>query len=319
MTWIILAAALGVISIVVVLLFRRIAAVDRREAELGEMVRQLTEHDVELYREFLCFRHRSNGSPPTGRAMADEGGPEPEAPPDPGAEPLRTKKHLRLLRGGLVAAALSAIAEFLREAYREHRGYVIGTAIGATAAGAATATLLVITPWVDGSDRRPSSSAPTATATLAQAPPAPPHPPQPDPTGSGPAHIPPPSPSALAPSPSASAVPSEFASPGPELPVPVVPIGEPPALPGLPAPTPSVAITSPGEVVEDGPSAPEVPSPAQAPPASPVDAGLCVGPVVDLELCPPWEADSRTISREEEQWQRSRRSCCAGGSPDTAP
>ncbi|MGC9540232.1 hypothetical protein [Streptomyces sp. UG1] len=307
----IILAALGVALLAsVVLLFRRIKEIEQRQAEAGrrldEMVRQFTLVYVEIYRELLNVqRHLSSRSlpapgPPRRAAANGDNRPEQEPSPPPAKQPLRTKKHISLLPGGIAALALT-FAAWLREALQTHRGYVVGTAIGATAAAGATATLLVITPWEDRADLQPPSSAPTPTATVTQPLPIYTQPPTPPPSSPLPSTSPSPSASTIEPSPSATASISESPSISQEPTASVVTVGPATATPGSPQPTPGGGGTPPdepgtGELPSaEQPPAGEEPPPSSAPSAppseTPAGSGLCASvtasPVLDAGICLP--------------------------------
>ncbi|MFF4548655.1 hypothetical protein ACFY1J_31220 [Streptomyces sp. NPDC001406] len=309
----ILAVALGVLTIVMVLLFRRISSIAGRQARFDDAIRQLTDVHVELYRELTILRRRSSGAARPDTHLSEKpavvGGDHPGKEPEPGDRPVRVKKHLRLYKGGAIAVVL-ALPGLLREALREHRGYVVSTAIGATAAGAATATLLVITPWYADADHRPPSSAPTTAPTATVTPP--PNPPLAS-SQSGLARTPSPA-SASAPGPSESARPSSVPT------TPVAQVGkEPTAAPGTTVAGPGPGITPTGSPDEQESEDPQESqdldesadledsqdpedsedledsqdqealwsSPLPAPARSGLCAGVGVSPVLDVELCLP--------------------------------
>lgn len=286
MVVIILAAALGAIfSIVVVLLFRRINAIARHTAEVGETVRQLTETDVELYRELLRLRRTMNGGPTTGRetrSAAVAGGDLPSDPPSiPSQQPTRRKRHLALY---ILSSAALALASLIREAFRAYRGRVVGVLAGA-AATASTVTVLTVTPW-QGDVSHPPSSAPTAASTI--------HAPEP---GSSPSSTPakpllspPPS---VTPTPGASPTPDDRLAHVSWVPT-LIPIGNasaPMGVPGLPAGgiTPSgVPDVTTAPTVGTGGSSPAPSPPSSSPPAGTgVCAGISASPVGSADVCLP--------------------------------
>lgn len=288
---VILAAALGAaVTAIVILLFLR----PRSGWQITEAERR-----AELFRELQQLTGPTYGTPraggePPGTPAVNGAGAEP-APPLPGQ--IGGKKHLRLLQGGIAAALVLAL-EFLRETWRIHRGRVVGTLLGA-AATATTVTLLTITPWEDGVDPQPPSSAPSAAPTVTDPSP---QPSTPSTRGEAPAA----ESSKTRPVPSSLTVPSRSAAPSPAPTGSTVPIGEQPAATGpepSPAPAEDGAGAPTGGTDEDGddqgdaqgspPSAP-LPTPGlptPAPSATPVGSGLCAGltvaPVLDVGVCLP--------------------------------
>lgn len=286
---IILAGASGAVTVItVLLLFRRL-----REDLNWQLTALRAERNSEWIMRAIVSAPNGTTAPSGGSVQAAAVNGEHLNPPPPlpdplrGQQPLLSKRHLHLLPP--IAAAVLALTEFLREAWREHRGYVAGTALGATVAGAATATLLVIAPWSDDAHHQPRYLVPTAPPIVTLPPPAYTIPPPATlPGGSAPAVSA--SPSVLAASPSASPVPSESVTASPEPIASAVPVGEEPTVPsGLVTP-PGLGPTGETPPAAE-PSVPPVPVSSPPPLPTPGGSGLCVGvrvsPVLDVGTCLP--------------------------------
>lgn len=282
MVVIILAAALGAIfSIVVVLLFRRINAIARHTAEVGETVRQLTETDVELYRELVRLRRHMNGGPATGRearsaavAGGDLSDPPSTSPPQ---RPARRKRHLALY---ILSGAALAITALIREAFQAYRGRIAGVLAG-TAATASTVTVLTLTPW-QADVSQPPSSAPTAASTI-QAPK----------TGSTPSSVPrqtPRAPQSSAPAPGENRTPSQPLPSDASWPAALIPIGDVSSPTGLPA-LPGSGITPSGSPGATATPTDAAATPSPSPSSTPARTGVCAGvsgvPAGSTDVCLP--------------------------------
>jgi hypothetical protein len=288
MSWIVLAAGLGVANfIAVALLFRRLR---------GDLNRQLRDMRAERNSELILHALRAVPEEQEQAAQVANGSGEIEPSPG-GPQPVRRKRHLGLFIGGGIAALVVTLSQVLREAWQTRRGQMVGTAVGVAAAAATTVALLAYQPWEDGDGHSPPSSAPTAV------PPAPlppgytqPPPNSPQPSGATPSVSP--TPSRSGPAPDDSATPGESAStrppattsqqvpsvessgrpaappPPPRQPPPddePPPVGEPPST--APEPPPATPTTPPSG---------KQPPPPHAPTHCP---GLVIAPVLSVGLC----------------------------------
>ncbi|MFI0576206.1 hypothetical protein [Streptomyces tendae] len=310
MTWLIVAGALGAISITGGLFLRRLLGeLVALRGQLTELRRQITGIDrqlraqrahVNILRQLLAEDGDTTdgSSPPPQAAVAN--GNDPAAGHGPEIRPpARRKRHLGLYLGG-VAAALAAISGVVREIATAHRAQIVGAVTGA-AMTAATVTVVTVQPWTDDAGHKPPAAAPPASSPPTTAPP------ETDPPQL-PASMPPApgaSPPTTAPeTPGASPSPSPSwgnPSTGPRpwfTGVPIVPAGAESPASHTSAAAPDDASHAAGSTPPDGspepspePSKQPEEPPIEPPPvtAEPAESGPCldlsVPPLLDTDTC----------------------------------
>ena len=282
MSWIVLAAGLGVANfIAVALLFRRL----RRNLN-----RQLRDMRAEHNSELILHALRDVPQEQEQAAQVANGSGGGAEPFPGGPQPARRKRHLALFLGSGVAALIATLTAIVREAWRTQPAQLIATAGAVVAAGAAAAILLIASPWDNGNDRPPSSAPTTA--------PTPPPADTPTPTGSPapgtPAPSVSPSPSTSRPEGNGTAAPSGSGSAQYTATAPRSPDVQPP---GQTASPPSRSTGGPPQ--GGGPSSSGRPDPPSATPTGPPPTGeqpppphapahctgITVTPVLSVGLC----------------------------------
>lgn len=310
MTWLIVAGALGAISITGGLFLRRLLGeLVALRGQLTELRRQITGIDrqlraqrahVNILRQLLAEdgdTDTGGSSPPPQAAVVN--GNDPAAGHGPEVRPpARRKRHLGLYLGG-VAAALAAISGVVREIATAHRAQIVGAVTGA-AMTAATVTVVTVQPWTDGIPQPPPAAAPSVSApsTLAQHGTAPPQHPTdtPPPRDASPTTATPDATGSTSPSPTWGAPPPGTGREPTD--VPIVPAVDRSPTGGASAEAVDGAMDDTGgesdsPPPEEGPapspelSQPPVDPPAEPPavPEGPVEPELSVPPLLDVDGC----------------------------------